>query len=104
IDSDITAHLESIRQLCTTRNSLMPISCLPPEVLANIFVQYAAQINLRSPSISLGCSTDWWIAVTYVCRHWREVALATPRLWSSLSFQRPKWVPEMIIRSRMAPL
>ncbi|KDQ51397.1 hypothetical protein JAAARDRAFT_41247 [Jaapia argillacea MUCL 33604] len=103
IDSDIAAHLESIRQLCTKRNSLVPVSRLPPEVLANIFVQHASQTGLSSPPISSGCSVDW-IAVTHVCRHWREVALATPRLWCSLPFQRPKWVPEMIVRSRLAPL
>ncbi|KDQ61417.1 hypothetical protein JAAARDRAFT_171604, partial [Jaapia argillacea MUCL 33604] len=103
IDSDIATHLESIRQLCTKRNSLVPISRLPSEVLANIFIQYAKKKEaslgypLRRPKV-------WWIAITYVCRHWREVAVATPSLWCSLPFHRPKWVPEMIIRSKMAPL
>ncbi|KDQ51403.1 hypothetical protein JAAARDRAFT_140488, partial [Jaapia argillacea MUCL 33604] len=104
IDSEIAAHLESIRQLCTKRNSLVPISRLPPEVLASIFVQHVAQNDLRSPLLSSGCSADWWIAVTHVCKHWREVALATPMLWCSLPFQRSDLVPEMIVRSRMAPL
>ncbi|KDQ61415.1 hypothetical protein JAAARDRAFT_203934 [Jaapia argillacea MUCL 33604] len=102
IDSDIASHFESIRQLCTKRNSLVPVSRLPPEVLANIF-QHATQSDL-SLGFALGSPAVWWIAITYVCRCWREVALATPSLWCSLPFHRPKWVPEMIARSKIAPL
>ncbi|KDQ61419.1 hypothetical protein JAAARDRAFT_190193 [Jaapia argillacea MUCL 33604] len=103
IDSEIAAHLESIRELRTKRNSLVPISRLPSEVLANIFVQYAKQRDL-SLEYAFGRPAVWWIAITYVCRYWREVAVATPSLWCSLPFHRPKWVPEMITRSKMAPL
>ncbi|KDQ61416.1 hypothetical protein JAAARDRAFT_509522 [Jaapia argillacea MUCL 33604] len=104
-DPDIAAHLESVRRLRTKRNSLVPISRLPPEVLVNIFGQHASRSDI-SLGFALGCSrsTVWWIAITHVCQYWREVALATPSLWCSLPFQRPRWVPEMISRSQMAPL
>ncbi|KIM90429.1 hypothetical protein PILCRDRAFT_183135, partial [Piloderma croceum F 1598] len=62
---------------------LSPVRCLPPEVLAEIFYY---------------CSPENWIddnphdkratmLSSHVCRMWRQVALSTPRLWSSLSFE-----------------
>ena len=51
----------------------------PPEITSHIFIQYAPPIALfdrdnRSTPLYLGA----------VCRKWRQLAWATPRLWSSL--------------------
>ncbi|KDQ61414.1 hypothetical protein JAAARDRAFT_190188 [Jaapia argillacea MUCL 33604] len=104
IDTSIATHLESVRQLRSKRNALVPISCLPPELLAKIFIEYAMCTDMAAePAMSFRPEV-WWIATTHVCRHWREVGLGTPRLWSRPPFKKPKWAKEMLIRSKSAPL
>ncbi|KAG1862097.1 hypothetical protein DFJ58DRAFT_725515 [Suillus subalutaceus] len=53
---------------------------LPSELLGEIFLWCLPQINYITPS-----SNECPIVLTRVCRHWRAVALSTPRLWASLS-------------------
>ncbi|KZP17947.1 hypothetical protein FIBSPDRAFT_746204, partial [Athelia psychrophila] len=48
---------------------------LPLEILGEIFIQSQGMLGGRS------------IAPTRVCRHWREVAIGTSRLWSHLRIQ-----------------
>ncbi|KAH7912408.1 hypothetical protein BJ138DRAFT_794167 [Hygrophoropsis aurantiaca] len=45
-----------------------------------------------------------WIGVTHVCRHWRQVALAFPALWTLLVLENSSWTEQLLIRSKMAPL
>lgn len=44
--------------------------------------------------------------VSYVCTHWRAVALATPQLWTRLDFAHRGWDRELewLIRSKHSPL
>lgn len=55
-------------------------SSLPPELLGEIFLRCLPQTNYVTPS-----SDECPLVLTRVCRHWRAVALSTPRLWASLS-------------------
>ncbi|KAI0055567.1 hypothetical protein BV25DRAFT_1783242, partial [Artomyces pyxidatus] len=80
-------------------NALSPISRLPSEILAHIFLYCAAE------------STTWWkngiwkgwAAVTHVCRWWRHVALGNPRLWRHIDLPLSKpWAQEMISRAKSA--
>ncbi|KDQ61411.1 hypothetical protein JAAARDRAFT_190185 [Jaapia argillacea MUCL 33604] len=104
IDTSIATQLESVRQLRSKRNGLAPISRLSPELLAQIFIEYAMCTDMAAePAMSFRPDV-WWIATTHVCRHWREVGLGTPRLWSRPPFKKPKWAQEMLIRSKSAPL
>jgi len=97
IDQEIEKMEGAIRALKSRRNSLAVISRLPPEILSKIFVCCAATYEHAHLNID-------WVKVTHVSRHWRTVAIDCPRLWTTLVFARPRWVEEMLKRSKMAPL
>ncbi|EIW84674.1 hypothetical protein CONPUDRAFT_162042 [Coniophora puteana RWD-64-598 SS2] len=75
LDDDINTYLHIVQQLRTRRNTLMPACCLLPEVLSEIF-SYLVPIRVHD--------NHDIIAVTHVCRCWRDVALAFPHLWSHI--------------------
>ncbi|KAF9475884.1 hypothetical protein BDN70DRAFT_923694 [Pholiota conissans] len=78
------------------RNSLMPIASLPPEILGGIFAFVQVRdVDDRGRRIEPLC----WIALTHVCRRWRDIALDLPTLWVDLPIDYPEWVEEMIYRS-----
>ncbi|KAI0290882.1 hypothetical protein BC826DRAFT_517418 [Russula brevipes] len=87
--------------LLTNRNTLAPISVLPPEVLSRIFhlVPSAEPSWYELQSLR-------WISITHVCRHWRQVALDDSSLWARISGYQmdTAWVPEALARARNAPL
>ncbi|EDR14005.1 uncharacterized protein LACBIDRAFT_305345 [Laccaria bicolor S238N-H82] len=97
IDQDIEKLEGAIRALKSRRNSLAAISRLPPEILSKIFVYCAATYEL--PQLTLD-----WAKITHVSRHWRNVAIGCPHLWTTPVFARPRWVEEMLKRSKMALL
>ncbi|KAJ7706930.1 hypothetical protein B0H17DRAFT_1125734 [Mycena rosella] len=55
------------------------VLALPPEILAEIFLHCLPAEEFVSPDI-----TSAPILLCGICRHFREIALSTPRLWSSL--------------------
>jgi hypothetical protein len=87
----------AIRALKSRRNSLAAVSRLPPEILSKIFVCYAATYEPAQLTMD-------WVKVTHVSRHWRTVAIGCPCLWTTPVFAQPRWVEEMLKRSKMAPL
>ncbi|KAJ3516973.1 hypothetical protein NLJ89_g791 [Agrocybe chaxingu] len=85
LDARISRLITELVETTTQRNALLdqrtkylsPLSLLrsfPPEVLGEIFVHAA----LDNPQTRLRLS--------HVCRHWRNVVLRTPSLWSTLDF------------------
>jgi hypothetical protein len=87
--------------LLTLRNTLAPISVLPPEVLARVF----HFLSLQEPPCS-GKQDLGWIRATHVCRFWRQVALGDSSLWARIS-GRPtnlNLISGMLARTRNAPL
>jgi len=90
-------HEEAIINLKRTRNSLLNISKLPPEVLGDIF-----HWNV------VPCDDFWgWEVKSHnfllVCHHWFEVASQTPELWSFWGVTLKEW-KRYCHRSRTAPL
>ncbi|KAA1471870.1 hypothetical protein DENSPDRAFT_837981 [Dentipellis sp. KUC8613] len=76
------------------------ISRLPEEMLARIFEESA-------PIVSPGRSTDFpttLIHITHVCRHWRQIALRYPRIWTHIPSVSAQWRNVFIARSRELPL
>ncbi|KAH8077496.1 hypothetical protein BXZ70DRAFT_962559 [Cristinia sonorae] len=60
---------------------------LPPEILARIFTSYHDES--LDPSTLPNNLPRPCLRVTWVCRYWRNVALATPAIWSTIQiFQR----------------
>ncbi|THU87968.1 hypothetical protein K435DRAFT_324107 [Dendrothele bispora CBS 962.96] len=102
IDQKIHQYEDAIRELRSHRNSLAPISQLPPEMLSKIFMLC---VTPNENQAAISPRYRWsWIKVSHICRHWRYVALECRCLWSCPDFSKPAWIPEMLKRSRMAPI
>jgi F-box-like len=101
VDKGIDAARQLVRSLLTRRNALVPISLLPPEILARVF----HLLVLEEPPLSGGRRLGW-IRVTHVCRHWRQVALNDSSLWAKIWGipTNTKWISEMLARAKNAPL
>ncbi|EJF61017.1 hypothetical protein DICSQDRAFT_170560 [Dichomitus squalens LYAD-421 SS1] len=68
-----------------TMNSLIPLNRLPSEILSLVFslaMMPLKPAGYHGPSAARQ-SYDL-LPVTHVCRRWRDVALSTPSLWSTL--------------------
>ena len=67
-----------------------PIACLPVEILSHIFLlaAHTPDEDVEPPedeiSPCLSSSSTSPSVLAAVCRHWREVAIATPRLWTRI--------------------
>ena len=69
-------------------NAATSINSLPPELLARIFTEYATDEFRHGP-----CSFHPFrmpspraaVRLSEVCKHWRDVALSTARLWSGIT-------------------
>ncbi|KAJ3729549.1 hypothetical protein C8R42DRAFT_169472 [Lentinula raphanica] len=85
------AKLQAEAQMCNT--ILSGIRKLPPELLADIFLQLVAPDQERYYRLSIYSSYPKAdpsqqasaIVLSHVCRKWRSVALSTPQLWSTIS-------------------
>ncbi|KAH9480589.1 hypothetical protein JR316_0007189 [Psilocybe cubensis] len=87
----------------TTTNFYYPkgIHSLPIELLSSIFVfgagfdNYADSPFLLKPEKEYEPvpSSDFQVVVSHVCHHWREVALSTQSLWTTLHFGHPSHIP-----------
>ena len=99
IDKEIDTERQLIRSLLSRRNTLAPISALPPELLSRIFHFHAQDERLYGQPLG-------WIWVTHVCQHWRQVALNDSSLWATItgSLPRERWISEMLVRARKVPL
>ncbi|KAF8649042.1 hypothetical protein AX16_006061 [Volvariella volvacea WC 439] len=95
IDDEIQRHQQAIIDLRRRRNNLTPVYQLPPEVLSRIFSTYAASFP----------GSYKWVPVTHVSYHWREVAISSPRLWSSIYTKySSEWLQEVLVRSKSSPI
>ena len=100
IDDEMKSSEENSHTSKCHHSALVPISCLPPEILIAIF-------SFMSPSISdekVGYLSLIW--VTHVCRQWREIALNYPNLWSYINFTKltPAGITGILARTKMSPL
>ncbi|KAJ7190883.1 hypothetical protein GGX14DRAFT_407641 [Mycena pura] len=59
-----------------------PVLTLPPEITSRIFLKCLPSHGRVQPS-----ATKAPLVLAQVCRHWRDVALATARLWSSIDLK-----------------
>ena len=72
-------------------NAVATINTLPPELLAHIFTLYATE-TVRIASISIFEAYEPFnypsaraaLRLSEVCKHWRDVSLTTPSLWSGV--------------------
>jgi len=83
---------EVIREVRTLRNSLRPVNRLPPEVLT-----FCATLVSDGDPRSI-------VALTHVCRYWREAIGSNPRNWRSISTSWKRLVPLCLERAGAVPL
>lgn len=102
IDQDLAALAESMRVLHSRRNCLAHISCLPPEILVTVFRHFESSEDHTSTSHHRGAPIC--LILTHVCKHWRQLALDCPTLWTSVSCVSPRWLCVMLERSKDAHL
>lgn len=104
IEDEINVYSAHILRLKTTFNALAPISRLPLETLCTIF---SLATGTYSCNESSGAAPNGgMISVSHVCKHWRNVALSCPTLWSAINFNTliPECIPEFLSRSQEVPL
>ena len=76
LEEQIRKHERTVIELKRTRNSLLNVSKLPPEVLGDIF---RWNVTLKEAFDGLEKKSRNFL---FVCHHWFEVASATPEVWS----------------------
>jgi hypothetical protein len=100
IDSEIQRLNNCICALKSRRNSLCPVSRLPPEVLSEVFLVLAEQLQAQGRF-----EVDFkWTTVAHVCRIWRNIALQHGRLWGKIDTTIPDRTSVFVDRSKGAPL
>ncbi|KAI0027286.1 hypothetical protein K488DRAFT_91039 [Vararia minispora EC-137] len=78
-------------------NTPVPVSRLPSELLS-----YSFRLN---PDFCYTSRLRKAIAITHVCRRWREIACADPALWNHVLFELgEEWFEEMLRRAKNVPL
>jgi hypothetical protein len=98
VDKGIDATRQFLCSLLARRNTLVPISVLPPEILSRVF----HLLVIEEPPLS----ENPWIRVTHVCRRWRQVAIDDSSLWARIRGipTNAEWISEMLARAKNAPL
>ncbi|KAJ8501891.1 hypothetical protein ONZ45_g11969 [Pleurotus djamor] len=117
IDEEISKYRALIRELCVRRNAHNAISKLPDEILSRILFEYKALADtelrmnptrstwaIKTTSEASRDYLDSLLNVMRVCSLWRQVALDTATLWSTLPLDRSAWVAETFQRSKQSPL
>ncbi|KII87383.1 hypothetical protein PLICRDRAFT_253830 [Plicaturopsis crispa FD-325 SS-3] len=103
LDAREDSLLQSLWALRAVRNSLAPIRVLPEEILAEIFAWLMLSFGPKAGTQKLRHHPCF--VVTAVCRHWRTVAIATPRLWSLIELGRNHEPTDLFLcRSKSAPI
>jgi hypothetical protein len=95
LDQAILKHEAYLHNLKLRRNTLIPISSLLPEILCQIF-DFAIERAGSVPSTL--------VALTHVCRFWRNVAIGCSTLWTDIAITSIPWTDEMLRRSAMSSL
>ena len=92
-DSLIQDAMEVLRSARSVKNSLVPINQIPPEVISLV------------PDYNCGHRADKdLIALTHVCRSWRDTFTSRSSLWTRLCFKDINKTCTYIQRSQYSPL
>ncbi|KAK7679469.1 hypothetical protein QCA50_017523 [Cerrena zonata] len=82
----IEEYKQQLAVLCLSRNSRLPISKLPVELLTGIFIHYARTGGYGQPYRDGSAGVRWssGLVLAQICHHWRGIALSSPLIWSYL--------------------
>ena len=92
---------EWLRNSKADANITQPACQLPNELLVHIFTLYAQIFPYNK---TLGVYS--WIKLLLVCKHWHNVACATPKLWRYIKVEssNTEWVSLCLTRSAVAQI
>ncbi|KAF6761939.1 hypothetical protein DFP72DRAFT_591903 [Ephemerocybe angulata] len=97
LDQRILDLLSEILTLKTRRNGATTTYRLPVEILSQIFI---VLYSMSSKDLTHPVSERVdWLRCTFVCHHWREVALGCTELWTTPVFAEPALARTMLSRS-----
>ncbi|KAF8123762.1 hypothetical protein EV363DRAFT_1587121 [Boletus edulis] len=96
VEEEVARQKSVLSNLHTSRNRL------PTEALRDIFIHRARDYHYKHMCPTK--SVPSWVNVSYVCRHWRNVALDCPTLWSYLFIMSRRWTEVLLARSKQASL
>ncbi|KAJ7471444.1 hypothetical protein B0H11DRAFT_2040016 [Mycena galericulata] len=83
---ELAAWRQALQEFVTDhKRVLAPIRKVPSDVLSEIFLWCAAR---DSDNVWNPCADPEWV-LAQVCRYWRALALATPRIWRRVFITRP---------------
>ena len=85
------------------RDGVCLISRVPTEILETIFIHGACDYYSKHNGYFTS-TPPTWVNVSYVCPHWRDVALNCTILWTYLFITSSRWTEELLVRSKQAPL
>ncbi|KAJ7074036.1 hypothetical protein C8F01DRAFT_1043119 [Mycena amicta] len=88
LDAQIEPLKTALDALCAERMLIQdrldsytyPVLTLPTEIVSEIFIQYIPIYPACPPLLGDGSPTK----LAQICRHWREIAHATPMLWRAI--------------------
>ncbi|TFK58742.1 hypothetical protein BDN72DRAFT_744443, partial [Pluteus cervinus] len=100
IEAQILHLTQQVQKLRTERNALLPISTLPNEILSDIF----SISILRMKNYTNKPGIHNLLRVTWVCHHWRDIALSDASLWTYIGEENFSWAAQCLSRSKDAPL
>ncbi|KAF8161777.1 hypothetical protein K438DRAFT_1859426 [Mycena galopus ATCC 62051] len=109
LDTQIAEHRRELRELEEARTAVerelhaipFPVLKLPAEITAEIFTHCLPWFIHLDPDEAIDESPDIAPRVfTRVCRTWRDIALTTPRLWSTLAMIFESIPPQAISNPR----
>jgi hypothetical protein len=105
--------------LSTSNGAPHPITLLPTEILSEIMCYLPLFFGPNAPSINplnrdLDPSrrftkdgpirTPHWVAVSHVCRRWREIALKSKALWTTIPLVSVSWAERALALSHPHPI
>ena len=106
VESKLKCLEESAHTVKVYRNTLIPISRLPPEIQSIIFSLLPSFEVLDLDFSNLGSFPQTLTApVSHVCRRWREISLNLPCHWSHINFTKPTpaGTAVMLVRAKTTP-
>lgn len=92
LQNSIRAEKEDLgSKIAELESQKQPINWLPTELLIEIFL---IRVEDESTDLTIGLAYNPApVLISHVCHKWRELALATSRLWSFISYRTPQWIP-----------
>ncbi|KAI1786890.1 hypothetical protein LXA43DRAFT_746560 [Ganoderma leucocontextum] len=72
-------------------NRTLPVNRLPNELLVSIFAEVADALSAGHSTFYIGRHhlRTKWMKLILVCRYWRDVAYASPKLWRVIHMRSP---------------